>query len=136
MRDTLDSEAVFTTFHLGVDEELSVLLEQFGVHFTSFCQNRTSMGSREIRSARENSPLRVIIGKTLEFLKKFCEHIHTQSRITGSSFYTVPAILILTYYSWELWKIRYRATSRRQLVYKNYTYLRDATDNGFSHPKI
>ena len=40
------------------------------------------------------------------------------------------------YHFGELWQIRYRASSRRQLVYKNYTYLRDATDNGFNHPKI
>ena len=111
MWDTLDSEAAFTTFHLGVEEESVVLIEQFGVHFTSSCQNRTAMGSREIRSARENGPLRVIIGKTLEFLKKFCEHIRTQSRIPGSSFYTGPAIPILMYHSGELWKIRYQASS-------------------------
>ena len=79
MRDTLDSEAAITTFHLEIEEESVVRIEQFGVHFISFCQNHTAMGSREIRSARENCPIRVIIGKTLEFLKKFCEHIRTQS---------------------------------------------------------
>ena len=69
MHDAQDSEVVFTLYHQGIDEEETIFIDQFEVHITTYCQNRTCMSSSAIRLLRENGPLEIIIKKTYKALK-------------------------------------------------------------------
>ena len=127
------------SFGTYMDEYKEIFPEdmtEFGENTTNYLHAHPTMGDKQILEYITNGPPRVFINKTHEYLAELHEKIRRLSRKEGASFNHGPAPATLKFYSDGLMKIRKRGTSRRDIILKNYIFLRNASEIDWQDPKI